>query len=66
MHMTNAFASNLARLIGRMPQSELAEAMGVTQSSVSRWLSGDALPTVDRLAALARYLGVTVDELLHE
>lgn len=66
MRMKQAFATNLARLIGRRPQSELAEALGVTQSSVSRWLSGDALPSVDRLAELARHLGVTVDELLHE
>lgn len=47
----------------RLTQQELAELLGVSNKSVSRWESG-SYPDVATLAPLARALGVTVDELL--
>lgn len=48
-----------------LTQQALAEILGVSNSSVSRWESG-SYPDVPTLAALARVLGVTVDELINE
>lgn len=46
-----------------LTQQELADRLGVSNKSVSRWESG-SYPDVGTLVALARALGVTVDELL--
>lgn len=46
-----------------MTQQELADKLGVSNKTVSRWESG-SYPDVATLVALARALGVTVDELL--
>lgn len=46
-----------------MTQQELADQLGVSNKTVSRWESG-SYPDVTTLVALARVLGVTVDELL--
>ena len=46
-----------------MTQQELADQLGVSNKTVSRWESG-SYPDVTTMVALARVLGVTVDELL--
>lgn len=46
-----------------MTQQELADQLGVSNKTVSRWESG-SYHDVTTLVALARVLGVTVDELL--
>jgi len=48
-----------------MTQQELADRLGVSNKSVSRWESG-SYPDVATLGPLARILGVTVDDLLNE
>ena len=47
----------------KMTQQELADALGVSNKSVSRWESG-GYPDVALLGPLAAALGVTVDDLL--
>ena len=47
-----------------LTQQELADLLGVSNKSVSRWESGGGYPDVALLAPLARALGVTVDALL--
>ncbi len=47
-----------------MSQEQLAEKMGVSRQSVSKWESGDSLPDVDRLPELSRIFNVTTDYLL--
>jgi transcriptional regulator with XRE-family HTH domain len=49
-----------------MSQKELADALGVTQGTVSAWESGRWDPTVENLRAVAKVLGVTVDELVKD
>ena len=46
-----------------LTQQELADRLGVSNKTVSRW-EGGSYPDVTTLVALARALGVTVDELL--
>lgn len=47
-----------------MTQQELADLLGVSNKSVSRWESDGGYPDVTMLVPLARALGVTVDDLL--
>lgn len=53
-----------ARLRAGISQQEVADAIGVGVTSVSRWEVGTRVPSAVRLAKLARVLGVSVDFLL--
>lgn len=46
-----------------MTQRALAEAVGLTEGAVSRWLSATTIPT-EKLQAVCRALGVSADWLL--
>lgn len=46
-------------------QEQLADAVGVSVPAVSKWETGNSYPDITLLIPVARYLGVTVDELLH-
>ncbi|MDQ1438974.1 MAG: helix-turn-helix protein [Acidimicrobiaceae bacterium] len=48
-----------------MNQRDLAAQLGVKQQTVSRWESGTALPRPDRVAQLAKALGMNRGDLLH-
>lgn len=45
-------------------QEELATALYVSRTAVSKWESGRGYPNIDSLKAIASYYGVTVDTLL--
>lgn len=47
-------------------QQTLADLMGVSRQSVSKWETGDSLPEVTKLPQLAQLFGVTTDHLLSE
>lgn len=47
-----------------LTQEELASALYVSRTAVSKWESGRGYPNLDSLKALARFFSVTVDELL--
>ena len=47
----------------RLPY-HLAKAMGVSHPTVSRWLSGDDVPSTASCRKLATYSGVPVEEIL--
>lgn len=47
-----------------LTQQELADLLGVSNKTVSRWESDGGYPDVTMLVPLARALGVTVDDLL--
>lgn len=47
-----------------LTQEELADIMFVSRTAVSKWESGRGYPSIDSLKAIARFFGVTVDELL--
>ena len=47
-----------------LTQEELAQALYVSRTAVSKWESGRGYPNIDSLKAIARYFSVTVDELL--
>lgn len=45
-------------------QEQLAEQMGVSNRSVSRWENGANMPDLDLLIELAKYYGVSLEEIL--
>ena len=45
-------------------QEELAQALYVSRTAVSKWESGRGYPNIDSLKAIAAHFGVTVDALL--
>ena len=47
-----------------MTQEELAEALFVSRTAVSKWESGRGYPNIDSLKALAKFFSVSIDELL--
>lgn len=47
-----------------LTQEELAEALYVSRTAVSKWESGRGYPSIDSLKAIAKYFSVTIDELL--
>lgn len=47
-----------------LTQEELAEALYVSRTAVSKWESGRGYPNIESLKELAGYFSVTVDELL--
>ena len=47
-----------------LTQEQAAAAVGVTRQALSKWESGESLPDLRNCAALARFYGVTVDDLL--
>ncbi len=62
------FARNLRQLRQEkgITQEQLAEQLGVSAQSVSRWECGNTLPDVMLLPNLARFYGITVDDLYKE
>lgn len=59
-------AENILKLrhAKRITQEEVANYLGVTKASVSKWENAQSIPDVTLLPQLAAYFGVTVDELL--
>lgn len=47
-----------------LTQEELAEALYVSRTAISKWESGRGYPSIDSLKAIAKFYCVTIDELL--
>ena len=56
----------LRKLHGNMTQEKLAERMGVSRQTVSKWETGEAIPEVDKLLELSKLFSCTLDALLKE
>ena len=62
------FSDNLKRLMKKngMTQKDIANIAGVSQQTVSLWLSGDRIPRMGKLQILADYFGIYKSELIEE
>ena len=47
-----------------LTQQELASALYVSRTAVSKWELGKGYPSIDTLKSIAKYFSITVDELL--
>ena len=47
-----------------LTQEELAEALYVSRTAVSKWESGRGYPSIDSLKEISRFFGITIDELI--
>lgn len=52
------------RKVNSMSQDDLAEKVGVSRQSISKWESGQATPELEKLLLLASVFNVTTDSLL--
>lgn len=53
------------RLRGAIPtQREVAKYLGVSESAVNKWENGIAKPRADKLPAIAKLYGCSIEELL--
>ena len=62
------FSEKLMELRRRegLSQEQLADRLGVTRQSVSKWESGSAMPELNKLIAISDIFGVTIDYLVKE
>lgn len=60
------FSENLVKMRHKkkITQEQLADFLGVTKASVSKWETGNTLPDIQILPLLASYFDTTLDELL--
>ena len=54
-----------ARRQSGLSQQEVAEALDISRQAVSRWETGAAAPSTEKLIELARLYGVTLDALVN-
>ena len=47
-----------------LTQEQLAQALFVSRTAVSKWESGRGYPSIDSLKQISRYFSVTIDELI--
>jgi len=62
------FCNNLQKLRKKlnMSQEQLAESLGVTRQSVSKWESGASYPEMDKLVALCKIFNCELDDLVNK
>ena len=48
----------------KLTQAELAEKLGVTNKTVSRWETGNYMPPVEILVELSEFYGLSINEIL--
>ena len=48
-----------------LSQGDLADALGVSRQSISKWETDGAVPELEKLIKLSSLFGVTLDELVH-
>ncbi len=66
--LAEIIGNNITRLrkMMNMTQLELAEKLGYSDKSVSKWEQGNGIPDVRTLVQLAECFNVSVDDLIHE
>lgn len=62
------FARNLTRYIAQSgrTQTELADMLGVAQSTFNNWCTGVRYPRMDKVEQLARYFNIKKSDLIEE
>lgn len=66
--LAQIIGKNITRLrkTANMTQLELAEKLSYSDKSVSKWEQGNGIPDVRILIQIAKFFGVSLDDLVHE
>ena len=66
--VVNMLAENLALLrnLRGMTQEEVAEVIGISRQSYSKWEQGETIPDIEKCDRLAKFYGVSIDALVHQ
>ena len=56
----------LLRNIRGMTQEEVAEVIGISRQSYSKWEQGETIPDIEKCDRLAKFYGVSIDALIHQ
>ena len=61
------FSENMLQLrkMAGLTQEELAEKIGVSRQSLSKWEKGESIPDLENAASIAQALGASLDELVN-
>lgn len=61
------FKDNLVELrkYNNLSQEELASLIGVTRQTLSKYETGESLPDIEKCSAIAKALGITMDDLVN-
>lgn len=64
--LTAIIAENIKAILEEkgMEQKDLAQAIGVSPSSVSRWISGEKMPRASSIDAICKALGCTRNDII--
>ena len=54
------------RIANRYKLKDIAQVAGVSVQAVHQWESGETNPSIDKLALVAKFYGVNIDELIAE
>lgn len=67
-NVNDILSENLVKLRkqNKLTQAELAEAIHYSDKSISKWEKGESCPSIAVAAEIARYFGVTLDDLIDE
>lgn len=62
------FRDNLITLrkLKGLSQEALADEIGITRQTLSKWETGESLPDIERCRQIARYFDVSLDDLVSE
>lgn len=65
--MNNNFANNLKKIRKDhgLSQEQLAEELGVSRQSISKWESSMAYPEMDKIITICKKYDINIDDLLH-
>ena len=56
----------LLRNMKGMTQEEVAEVIGISRQSYSKWEQGQTFPDIDKCAKLAKFYGISIDALVYQ
>jgi len=62
------FARNLNAVMNRrgVNQADIAKRFGFPKTTVSSWCTGDKMPRMDKIEALASYFGILKSDLIED
>jgi transcriptional regulator with XRE-family HTH domain len=64
-HPPRPFAARISSVLDTAPtRVGLARRVGVSPGTVTAWCNGDSVPAGDKIAGIAEYLGIPIDELV--